>query len=135
MKKGFLDKVEDNAAVRTCVTQNNLQELKEIWDHWNDEARQLFYSNYGDLPYLLDMKVEKHLFRALAQSWNPSYSCFTFGKVDLVPTVEEYMSLLWCSRIQVDRAYSKAVNVLSFLKKLMNIMEMSEQWVTARIKQ
>ncbi|MBA0670646.1 hypothetical protein Goklo_000119 [Gossypium klotzschianum] len=45
------------------------------------------------------------------------------------------MSLLWCSRIQVDRAYSKAVNVLSFLKKLMNIMEMNEQWVTARIKQ
>ncbi|MBA0670647.1 hypothetical protein Goklo_000119 [Gossypium klotzschianum] len=63
MKKGFLDKVEDNAAVRTwsemtqcekgdslaegyvsefwdftsiSVTQNNLQELKEIWDHWNE---------------------------------------------------------------------------------------------------
>ncbi|MBA0753529.1 hypothetical protein Gogos_021250 [Gossypium gossypioides] len=59
MKKGFLDKVEDNAAVRTwseitqrgkedslvdgyvselwdftrvSVTQNNLQELKKIWD-------------------------------------------------------------------------------------------------------
>ncbi|MFQ6660473.1 hypothetical protein Gotur_028982 [Gossypium turneri] len=30
MEKGFLDKVEDNTAVRTCVTQNNLQELKEI---------------------------------------------------------------------------------------------------------
>ncbi|MBA0670649.1 hypothetical protein Goklo_000119 [Gossypium klotzschianum] len=99
MKKGFLDK--DFTSI--SVTQNNLQELKEIWDHWNDE--------------------------------NPSYSCFTFGKLDLVPTVEEYMSLLWCSRIQVDRAYSKAVNVLSFLKKLMNIMEMNEQWVTARIKQ
>ncbi|MBA0879812.1 hypothetical protein Goshw_013757, partial [Gossypium schwendimanii] len=36
--------------------QNSLQELKEIWDQWNDEVRQLFYSNYGDLPYLLDMK-------------------------------------------------------------------------------
>ncbi|MBA0731579.1 hypothetical protein Golax_020296, partial [Gossypium laxum] len=59
MEKGFLDKVEDNAAVQTwsemtqrgkgdslgegyvselwdfthiSVTQNNLQELKEIWD-------------------------------------------------------------------------------------------------------
>ncbi|MFQ6651638.1 hypothetical protein Gotur_023886, partial [Gossypium turneri] len=64
-KKGFLDKVEDNAAVRTwseitqqekgdsfadeyvsdlwdftriSVTQNNLQELKEIWDQWNDKG-------------------------------------------------------------------------------------------------
>ncbi|MBA0645834.1 hypothetical protein Goklo_013877, partial [Gossypium klotzschianum] len=83
----------------------SLQELKEIWDQWNDKVRQLFYSNYGDLPYLLDMKVDKHLFRALAQFWNPAYSCFTFGKVDLVPTVEEYMALLRCSKIQVDRAY------------------------------
>ncbi|MBA0772165.1 hypothetical protein Gotri_007584, partial [Gossypium trilobum] len=127
MEKGFLDKVEDNAAVRTwsettqhekgdslaegyvsklwdftriSVTQNSLQELKEIWD----------------LPYLLDMKVDKHLFRALAQFWNPTYSCFTFEKVDLVPTVEEYMALLRCSKIQVDRAYSRTINVLTFLK-------------------
>ncbi|MFQ6655450.1 hypothetical protein Gotur_025996, partial [Gossypium turneri] len=107
----FLDKVEDNAAVRTwsettqqekgdsladgyvlelwdfariSVTQNNLLELKEIWDQWNDDIRQLFYDNYGDLPYLLDAKVDKHLFRALTQFWNPAYSCFTFGKVDKV---------------------------------------------------
>ncbi|MBA0729675.1 hypothetical protein Golax_025737, partial [Gossypium laxum] len=45
------------------------------------------------------------------------------------------MALLWCSRIQVDRIYSKAVNVPTFLRKLMNIMGMSEQWVIARIKQ
>ncbi|MFQ6654630.1 hypothetical protein Gotur_025535 [Gossypium turneri] len=121
MEKGFLDKVEDNATVRTwsettqqekgdsladghvsklwdftriSVTQNNLQELKEIWDQWNDEVRQLFYNNYGDLPYLLDVKVEKHLFCALAQFWNPAYCCFTFGKVDFVPTIEEYVALL-----------------------------------------
>ncbi|MBA0629049.1 hypothetical protein Godav_023668 [Gossypium davidsonii] len=44
------------------------------------------------------------------------------------------MALLWCSKIQVDRAYSRAVNVLTFLKKLMNITRMSEQWVAAQIK-
>ncbi|MBA0881546.1 hypothetical protein Goshw_000049 [Gossypium schwendimanii] len=100
MEKGFLDKVKDNAAVQTwsettqrkksdslakgyileswdftciSVTQNSLQELKEIWDQWNDEF------------------------------WNPAYSCFTFGGVDLVPTMEEYMALLRCSKIQVDK--------------------------------
>ncbi|MBA0878392.1 hypothetical protein Goshw_006847, partial [Gossypium schwendimanii] len=107
IEKGFLDKVEDNAAVQTwsettqqekgdslaegyvselwdftriSVTQNSLQEFKEIWDQWNDEF------------------------------WNPAYSCFTFRRVDLVPTVEEYTALLRCSKIQVDKAYSKAAN-------------------------
>ncbi|MBA0672756.1 hypothetical protein Goklo_024744 [Gossypium klotzschianum] len=36
-------------------------------EYWNDEVRHLFYSNYGDLPYLLDMKIDKHLFRVLTQ--------------------------------------------------------------------
>ncbi|MFQ6628767.1 hypothetical protein Gotur_007223 [Gossypium turneri] len=89
MEKGFLYKVKDNAAVRIWsqktqqekgdnltggymselwdfsrinMTQNNLQELKEVWDQWDDETKQLFYFNYGDLPYLLDVKVDKHLF-------------------------------------------------------------------------
>ncbi|MBA0789295.1 hypothetical protein Gotri_026142 [Gossypium trilobum] len=72
------------------------------------------------------MKVDKHLFRALAQFWNLAYSCFTFGKVDLVPTIEDFMALLRCSKFQVDRAYSRAVNVPTFLKKLMHITEMSD---------
>ncbi|MBA0738242.1 hypothetical protein Gogos_011634, partial [Gossypium gossypioides] len=54
------------------------------------------------------IKVDKHLFRALTQFWNPAYSCFTFGKVDLVPTVKEYTTLLWCPKIQIDKAYSSA---------------------------
>ncbi|XP_040971418.1 uncharacterized protein [Gossypium hirsutum] len=85
---------------RIGVTQNNLQELKEIWDQWANETKQLFYGNYGDLPYLLDVQIDEHLFRALAQFWNPWYSCFTFGEVDLVPTVEEYTALLCCPRIK-----------------------------------
>ncbi|MBA0683655.1 hypothetical protein Goari_025293 [Gossypium aridum] len=44
------------------------------------------------------------------------------------------MTLLRYPKIQVDKAYSRAANVPTFLKKLMNIMGMSEQWVTARIK-
>ncbi|MBA0637238.1 hypothetical protein Godav_029605 [Gossypium davidsonii] len=33
-----------------------MQELKEMWDRWNDEVKQLFYSSYGDLSYMLDIK-------------------------------------------------------------------------------
>ncbi|MBA0776598.1 hypothetical protein Gotri_011569, partial [Gossypium trilobum] len=64
---------------------------------------------------------------ALTQYWNSAYSCFTFGKVDLVPTVEEYTTLLHYPRIQADKAYSKAANVLTFLKRLMSITGISEQ--------
>ncbi|KAG8503783.1 hypothetical protein CXB51_001922 [Gossypium anomalum] len=99
MRNEYLDKVEDNAS-------NEFQELRDIWAQWDDGAKQLFYQNYGDLPYFLDIKVDKHLFRAMVQFWNPAYSCFTFGEVDLVPTLEEYTTLL----------------------------RMSEQWVAARIQ-
>ncbi|MBA0787414.1 hypothetical protein Gotri_026011 [Gossypium trilobum] len=131
--EGYVSELWD--FTRVSVTQNNFQELKEIWDQWNNEVRQLFFSNYGDLPYLLYMKVDNRLFRALAQFWNPAYSCFTFGNVDLVPTIEKYMALLRCSKILVDKVYSKAVNTPTFLKRLMNITGMSEERVTARIKQ
>ncbi|KAG8491801.1 hypothetical protein CXB51_015032 [Gossypium anomalum] len=134
MKNGLLDRVEGNANVHrwseqtqlgkgdsitmgymlelsdyTCisVTQNNLQKLKAIWNQWGNETKQSFYA----------------------------YSCFTFGEVDLVPTVEEYTALLWCPRFQRDRIYSRAACVLTFGKKLMTITGMSEQWIMARIKE
>ena len=89
MENGLLDRVEGNANVhrwseqtqlengdsitmgyvsellgytRISVTQNNLQELKEIWDLWGNETKQFFYDSYGDLPYLLDVQVDEHLF-------------------------------------------------------------------------
>ncbi|MBA0644492.1 hypothetical protein Goklo_028646 [Gossypium klotzschianum] len=68
----------------------------------------------------------KYLFRALAQYWSPAYSYFTFGKVDLVPTVEEYTTLLCCPRIQAEKAYSRATNILNYLKRLMSITGISE---------
>ncbi|MFQ6655190.1 hypothetical protein Gotur_025864, partial [Gossypium turneri] len=73
MEKGFFDKVEDNAAVRIwaettqqekgdslteghvselwdftriSVIQNDLREMKEVWDQWDDETKQLFYCIY-----------------------------------------------------------------------------------------
>ncbi|XP_016716456.1 uncharacterized protein [Gossypium hirsutum] len=59
----------------------------------------------------------------------------SYSTVDLVPTVEEYTALLRCPRFQEDRIYSRAVNVPTFWKKLMAITGISEQWITARIKE
>ncbi|KAG8490499.1 hypothetical protein CXB51_013608 [Gossypium anomalum] len=108
MENGLLDRVEGNADVhrwseqthlekgdsitmgyvselsdytRINITQNNLQELKEIWDQWGNETKR----------------------------------CFTFGEVDLVPTVEEYTALLCCPRAlgYVDEATTDLFHRLS----------------------
>ncbi|MBA0670605.1 hypothetical protein Goklo_029684, partial [Gossypium klotzschianum] len=89
--------VEDNAAVQTWSETTQQEKGDSLAEGYVSEF-------YGDLPYLLDAKVDKHLFRALAQFWNPAYSCFTFGRVDLGPTVEQYTALLHCSKIHVDKA-------------------------------
>ncbi|KAG8474321.1 hypothetical protein CXB51_034076 [Gossypium anomalum] len=110
MENEFLSKVEDNAAVhawseklqsergdslaegyiselqdftRVNIAQNELQELRDIWASWDDGVKQLFYQNYGDISYLVDIRVDKHLFRAIVQFWNSIHKCFTFGDVDL----------------------------------------------------
>ncbi|MFQ6649441.1 hypothetical protein Gotur_022946 [Gossypium turneri] len=96
MEKRFLDKVKDNATVR--IWSEKTQQEK------GDSMAEGTCQNCGI------SLVDKHVFQALALYWNPVYSCFTFGKVDLVPTVEEYRILLRCSRIQADKAYSRAAN-------------------------
>ncbi|KAG8480527.1 hypothetical protein CXB51_024592 [Gossypium anomalum] len=162
MENEFLSKVEDNAAVRAwfeklqtekgdsltegytselqnftriIVTQNELQELKDIWTSWDEGTKQLFYQSYGDIPYLLDVKVDKRLFRGMAQFWNAAYNCFTFGEIDLVPILEEYTALLRSPKAQVRKIYAKLTNSQTFAKRLVNILGMSESWVTARIQQ
>ncbi|KAG8482729.1 hypothetical protein CXB51_023950 [Gossypium anomalum] len=162
MRNEYLNKVEDNASVctwsekiqlekrdsvtegymsefwdftRVNSTQNELQELRNICTQWDDEVKQLFYQNYGDLPFLLDVKVDRHLFRAMVQFWNPAFSCFTFGDVDLVPTLEEYITLLRCPKIQGHKTYVRPANLPTFAKKLVMITGMSEQWAIARIQQ
>ncbi|KAA3460704.1 6-phosphofructo-2-kinase/fructose-2,6-bisphosphatase-like protein [Gossypium australe] len=94
MENGFLDKVEDNVAIRIWPKRTQLEKGDSLME-----------------------------------------SCFTFGKMDLLPTVKEYTTLLHCLKIQTDKVYSRAANVPTFLKKLMNITGMSKQWVVARIKQ
>ncbi|MFQ6654998.1 hypothetical protein Gotur_025739 [Gossypium turneri] len=93
MGNEFLDRVEDNAAVRTWaeITQrekgDSLAEgyVSELWD----------------------------------------FTCVSVTQNNLQELKE----------IQVDKVYSKAVNAPNFLKRLVSITGMSEQWVTARIKQ
>ncbi|MFQ6645681.1 hypothetical protein Gotur_019766 [Gossypium turneri] len=70
MKEGFLDKVKDNVTVR-------------IWSKKTQQEK-------GDSltkGYMLELWDSTRIS-------NSAYSCFTFGKEDLVPSLEEYTVLL-----------------------------------------
>ncbi|KAG8492477.1 hypothetical protein CXB51_009560 [Gossypium anomalum] len=54
----------------------------------------------------------------MVQFWNPAYSCFTFGNVDLVPTLEEYTALLRCPRIQGHKAYVRPARPSNFYEEI-----------------
>ncbi|KAG8482457.1 hypothetical protein CXB51_024387 [Gossypium anomalum] len=86
MENGLLDRVEGNANVHRWSEQTQLEKGDSI--------------AVGHMSELSGSYQYKRLFRALAQFWSPAYSCFTFGEVDLVPTVEEYTALLRCPRFQ-----------------------------------
>ncbi|KAG8474320.1 hypothetical protein CXB51_034002 [Gossypium anomalum] len=134
MENEFLSKVEDNAVVRAWseklqsekgdslaegyvselqdftrinVAQNELQELRDVWASWDEGTKKLFYQNYGDISYLLDVRVDKHLFQVMVQ----------------------------CPRVQVRKTYARVFNGQTFAKKLMSISGMSKPWVTARTQQ
>ncbi|KAG8480383.1 hypothetical protein CXB51_025105 [Gossypium anomalum] len=133
LAEGYISELQDYTRIN--VVQNELQELRDIWASWDERIKQLFYQSYGDISYLLDVRVDKHLFRAVVQFWNSAYKCFTFGDVDLVPTIEEYTTLLRCPKIQVRKTYARVFSSQVFVKKLMSISGMSEPWVTARVQQ
>ncbi|KAE8716117.1 hypothetical protein F3Y22_tig00110156pilonHSYRG00408 [Hibiscus syriacus] len=94
------------------VRQNDLSELKEIWGRWTLADKEMFYQFFG----------------------TRAYSCFTFGRVDLTPTIEEYQALVRCPRSQIDRIYTKLPITPSFKKKLLLMTGMSEDWVIRNIK-
>ncbi|KAG8481174.1 hypothetical protein CXB51_025988 [Gossypium anomalum] len=62
---------------RHSKKKNDLQELREIWNSWTTRDQATLLLQLRRPTCLLDIKVDKYLFRALAQFGNPAYSCFT----------------------------------------------------------
>ncbi|KAE8691542.1 DNA-repair protein UVH3, putative isoform 1 [Hibiscus syriacus] len=63
------------------------------------------------------------------------YNCFTLNKEDLVPTIEEYTTLLHIEGALENRIYSKSIKTQPFRVKLAKIAGVREEWVTSRTKQ
>ncbi|KAL4379410.1 hypothetical protein GQ457_02G027950 [Hibiscus cannabinus] len=121
------------------VAHNDVSMLKAVWDSWGREMMLEKYmkdtvkTNYGDIAYLLSVPVDEPLIQALARFWNPSYTCITFGNIDLIPTIEEYSALIHCPNIDDDRFYSKPKQNKSFWGKLGRISKALPSWVESQI--
>ncbi|KAE8734999.1 hypothetical protein F3Y22_tig00000538pilonHSYRG00072 [Hibiscus syriacus] len=130
------DYVSDLASYApVSLKRNDMQDLRSIWESWDSNKKLQFYQTYGDIPYLLYVEVDDELLRALVQFWNPGYNCFTLNKEDLVPTIEEYTTLLHIDGVLENRIYSKSIKTQPFRVKLAKIAGVREEWVVSRTKQ
>ncbi|KAL4376932.1 hypothetical protein GQ457_02G030970 [Hibiscus cannabinus] len=115
------------------VRQNDLEELKQIWEDLSRADRQAFVDRYGDIAYLLYVQVNEPMLRALIKFWNPGYRCFTFNSIDLMPTVEEYSELLRVPNIIEDRIYTKPKRNTNMPAQLAAFTGRSEEWASKLI--
>ena len=76
------------------LTQNSMFDLATLWEQFGILKKKRFCKTYGDIASLISVPVEEPLLRAVMRFWDLSYRCFTFGKNDLVPTVEKYSVLI-----------------------------------------
>ncbi|MBA0755789.1 hypothetical protein Gogos_019980 [Gossypium gossypioides] len=74
--------------------RNREYELKGIWQSWDDVKKTHFLDKYGNVTQLLFVKLDNSLLEAMVHFWDPTYRCFMFNEVDMVPTIEEDSTLL-----------------------------------------
>ena len=91
----------------TDFTQNHLSGLATLWGQFGISKRQKFYETCDDIASLILVPFEEPVFQEALRSWDPSYQCFTFGKEDLVLTIEEYLVLIGVDLQCSDKVYNK----------------------------
>ena len=89
-----------------------------------DEAA--FFGKYGRLLEIARIEVLNPAIKALINFWDPDYRCFSFGNVDLCPTIEEYGMLMEFPK-HLHRVYFPLRNdkVIPELSKILKIPHLS----------
>ena len=79
---------------RLEFVENNLEDLKELWENLALEHRTEFARAYGNIADLMYANISTQVLQALVHFWDPMLKCFTFSMFDLTPTIEEYQALI-----------------------------------------
>ncbi|MBA0863477.1 hypothetical protein Goshw_021549 [Gossypium schwendimanii] len=98
----------------------------------NKAKKMRFQDKYGDIAQLLFVKLDDALLKAMVCFWDPTYRCFTFNEVDMVPTIKEYSTIFHYDFRDPLRIYWKQ-NV-NFWVPLANLMGLLVDMVKATLK-
>ena len=71
-----------------------VNEGNKLTTHFQNVDKDAFFRKYGRLMEIARVEVLSPAVRALVHFWDPNYRCFSFGSIDLCPTVEEYGLLI-----------------------------------------
>ncbi|KAE8725277.1 Ovate family protein 5 [Hibiscus syriacus] len=93
--------------VIVSVRKAYLSELLRIWTSWDNNEKVLFREVYDDIVELLRVPIDAVVVQALAECWNLSYRCFTFG----IPF------------------YTKAIRPKGFTTKMIALTGKTKEWV------
>ena len=67
-----------------------LNEVNKLTTQFQNVDKDAFFRKYGRLMEIAKVEVLSPAVRALVHFWDPDYRCFSFGSIDLCPTVEEH---------------------------------------------
>ncbi|KAG4204684.1 hypothetical protein ERO13_A04G057152v2 [Gossypium hirsutum] len=112
--------------------RNREDELKGIWQSWDKAKKTCFWDKHSDVAQLLFVKLDDALLKAMVRFWDPTYKCFTFNEVDIVPNIEEHSTILHYEFRDPLRIYWKQ-NV-DFGGPLANLMGLPVDTVEERLK-
>ncbi|GLT31818.1 hypothetical protein SLA2020_065270 [Shorea laevis] len=120
--------------VHLTLTQNNLQELKDIYHGWSAERRREFDRKFGHIGLILSATIDEAMLKAAIHFWDPRYRVFVFGEVDMTPTLEEYAALLRIPSATSGKIYNKHDACYGFKRKLAKIMGIQVQEIEGLIE-
>ncbi|MBA0553937.1 hypothetical protein Golob_013076 [Gossypium lobatum] len=112
--------------------RNQVDELKGICQSWDEAKKTLFRDKFGDVAQHLFIKLDDALLKAMVRFWGPTYRCFMFNKVDMVPTIKEYSTLLHYDFRDLLRIYWK--QNIDFWGSLANLIGLPVDTVKVRLK-
>jgi hypothetical protein len=104
-----------------------MNEVNKLTTHFSNVDKDAFFNKYGRLMEIARVEVLSLAVRAIVHFWDPDYRCFSFGNIDLCPTMEEYGMLTEFPN-NLYRIYSplRSDKIIPELSKLLRISNLEK---------
>ena len=92
--EGKCPRININKLPEITKINHTINDLEKIWPIMRYVDDTLFERRYGRIAQLMRLPLQTTAIKALVNFWDLSYRCFTFGRIDMTPTLEEYERIL-----------------------------------------